>query len=157
MRAFLQRVSEASVHVQGQCAGRIGRGILMLLAAGSSDTETECEWLLGRAVKLRIFEDDAGRMNHSLLDIQGSLLVVSQFTLYADVTRGNRPGFSQALHPEQAERLYNFFLVGAKAILGDRLQSGIFGANMQVSLVNDGPASFLLDSAAMPERLKRPG
>lgn len=152
MRAFLQRVREASVQVDGQVVGRIGPGILLLLGAGQGDTESDCTWLLGRTGKLRIFPDEAGRMNYSLLDIQGGLLVVSQFTLYADVTEGNRPGFKRALHPAAAEELYDFFLLRAREIYGERLQSGIFGANMQITLVNDGPASFLLDSVAMPGR-----
>lgn len=141
MKAVIQRVSEASVTVEGKVTGRIGQGMLVLLCAEPGDTHATADRLLAKLLKLRIFSDSAGKMNLSVQDIQGGLLVVSQFTLAADVWSGNRPGFSNAADPETGERLYNYFVNAARRqhpVVG----TGVFGANMQVSLVNDGPVTI---------------
>ena len=145
MKAVIQRVSEASVTVEGQVTGRIGQGMLVLLCAEPGDTQATADRLLAKLLKLRIFSDSAGKMNLSVQDIQGGLLVVSQFTLAADVWSGNRPGFSNAADPETGERLYNYFVDAARR-QHPVVETGVFGANMQVSLVNDGPVTFLLET-----------
>ncbi|KFL26915.1 D-tyrosyl-tRNA(Tyr) deacylase [Devosia sp. 17-2-E-8] len=144
MRALIQRVSSASVAVDGNTVGEIGRGLLVLVCAMQGDDEGKADWLARKVTKLRIFPDDAGRMNRSLLDIGGSALIVSQFTLAAD-TKGNRPGFSSAAAPEDGRRLYEWFsaVVGAEGI---QVANGIFGADMKVSLLNDGPVTIWLDT-----------
>jgi D-tyrosyl-tRNA(Tyr) deacylase len=147
MRALLQRVGSAQVAVAGEVVGRCGRGLLILLGVGQSDTEAEVRRLWDKASGLRIFSDDAGHMNRSLLDVEGEVLIVSQFTLYADCRRGRRPSFTDAAPPELAERLYEHFCELAASSLGERrVGRGVFGADMQVSLVNDGPVTILLDS-----------
>jgi D-tyrosyl-tRNA(Tyr) deacylase len=146
VRALLQRVARAAVLVEGVTVGEIGPGLVILLGVGPDDTEAIADGLARRAIELRIFRDDEGRTNRSLVDIGGAALVVSQFTLYADTTRGRRPGFTGAAPPEQAERLYERF---AAAIRGSGLTvaTGSFGAEMAVELVNDGPFTIWLDSA----------
>ena len=144
MRALVQRVSQASVTVDGTVAGEIGAGLLVLVCAMRGDTEAQSEWLARKVVNLRIFPDDEGRMNRSLLDIGGSALVVSQFTLAAE-TRGNRPGFSSAAPPDEGERLYEHFS-GQVRGHGVTVANGIFGADMKVALVNDGPVTIWLDT-----------
>lgn len=141
MKAVIQRVSEASVTVEGKVTGRIGQGMLVLLCAEPGDTHATADRLLAKLLKLRIFSDSAGKMNLSVQDIQGGLLVVSQFTLAADVWSGNRPGFSNAADPETGERLYNYFIDAARR-QHPVVETGVFGANMQVSLVNDGPVTI---------------
>lgn len=141
MKAVIQRVSEASVTVEGKVTGRIGQGMLVLLCAEPEDTHATADRLLAKLLKLRIFSDSAGKMNLSVQDIQGGLLVVSQFTLAADVWSGNRPGFSNAADPETGERLYNYFVDAARR-QHPVVETGVFGANMQVSLVNDGPVTI---------------
>lgn len=141
MKAVIQRVSEASVTVEGKVTGRIGQGMLVLLCAEPGDTHATADRLLAKILKLRIFSDSAGKMNLSVQDIQGGLLVVSQFTLAADVWSGNRPGFSNAADPETGERLYNYFVDAARR-QHPVVETGVFGANMQVSLVNDGPVTI---------------
>ena len=145
MRALLQRVSRASVTVEGQIVGKIGTGLLVLLGVGQADEVAQAQLLANKIVQMRIFEDDAGKMNRSLLDISGEILVVSQFTLYADTRKGRRPSFITAAPPAQAIPLYERFkdFIGA---YGVRVASGIFGAEMQVELVNDGPVTIWLDS-----------
>lgn len=145
MRALIQRTTAAEVTVAGESVGRIGPGLLVLVCAMRGDTEAESEWLARKVANLRIFRDDAGRMNRSVLDTGGAALVVSQFTLAAE-TRGNRPGFSTAAAPDEGERLYEHF---AAALRGHGLAvaTGIFGADMAVSLVNDGPVTIWLDTA----------
>lgn len=145
MRAVIQRVSHASVTVEGEITGEIGRGLLVLLGIGQEDGEAQVKMLADKIVQLRIFEDEAGKMNRSLLDIQGEMLVVSQFTLYADTRRGRRPSFINAAPPSLAIPLYERFktMVSAYDI---RVASGIFGADMQVELLNDGPVTIWLDS-----------
>lgn len=145
MRALVQRVSSASVTVDGAVAGEIGPGLLVLVCAMQGDTEKEADWLARKVVNLRIFKDDEGRMNRSLIDTGGAALVVSQFTLAAE-TKGNRPGFSTAAAPAEGERLYKYFSA-AVAGHGVTVANGIFGADMKVALVNDGPVTIWLDSA----------
>ena len=146
MRALVQRVSEASVTVDGEIVGNIGRGFLVLVCAMQGDAEAQSEWLAGKIAKLRIFPDEAGRMNRSILDIGGEALVVSQFTLAAE-TKGNRPGFSTAAAPDEGRLLYEHF---SKQVRGHGVPvaNGIFGADMKVGLVNDGPVTIWLDSEA---------
>jgi D-tyrosyl-tRNA(Tyr) deacylase len=146
MRALIQRVSSASVAVDGEIVGEIGPGLLVLVCAMAGDTDAEAEWLARKVVNLRIFRDDAGRMNRSLLDTGGSALVVSQFTLAAE-TKGNRPGFSTAASPEEGKRLYEYFSQALRSH-GITVANGIFGADMKVSLVNDGPVTIWIDTEA---------
>jgi D-tyrosyl-tRNA(Tyr) deacylase len=137
MRAVLQRVSSAAVTIAGQQVGGIDSGLLVLLGVGPSDTQDDVAWLAGKIARLRIFVDDAGRMNRSVMDIGGGCLVVSQFTLYAATATGNRPSFTQAAAPERAVPLYEAFCQQLSALLGRPVATGRFGADMQVSLVND--------------------
>lgn len=146
MRALIQRVASASVTVDHRIVGEIGRGFLVLVCVMRDDSEAESLWLARKVVNLRIFEDDAGRMNRSLLDVGGGALVVSQFTLAAE-TKGNRPGFSQAAPPAEGQRLYEHFSA-AVAGHGVRVANGVFGADMNVALVNQGPVTIWLDTAA---------
>jgi len=144
MRALVQRVQSASVTVDSEISGQIGPGLLVLVCAMQDDTDDLADWLAQKIAKLRIFQDDAGKMNRSLLDIGGSALVVSQFTLAAD-TKGNRPGFSRAAPPERGRDLYEKFSA-ALAATGVPVANGIFGADMKVALVNDGPVTIWLDT-----------
>ena len=146
MIAILQRVSQASVQVDGEVIGQIGAGLLVLLCAEKGDTDAVADKMLAKMLKLRIFSDDAGKMNRSVQDIGGGLLVVSQFTLAADVTGGNRPSFTQAAAPDEGRRLYDRF-AQALCDLGVATETGRFGADMQVALVNDGPVTIWMDSA----------
>ena len=147
MRALIQRVSEASVTVDGEGLGEIGAGLLILICAMQGDTEAQADKLAAKIAKLRIFKDDEGRMNRSVADIGGSALVVSQFTLAADTSRGNRPGFSTAAAPEIGERLY-LALADELSALGNEVATGRFGADMAVTLTNDGPVTIWLDTEA---------
>lgn len=149
MRALVQRVTSASVAVDNCTIGQIGPGLLILVCAMQGDSETVSQRLAEKIAKLRIFRDDAGRMNRSLLDIGGSALVVSQFTLAADTTRGNRPGFSTAAPPARGEDLYEDFTARIRG-LGIPTETGRFGADMAVSLVNDGPVTIWIDTADKP-------
>jgi D-tyrosyl-tRNA(Tyr) deacylase len=145
MRAVAQRVSRAKVTVNEWTSGEIGHGLLVLLGVGHEDTEAEASYLAEKIAGLRIFEDEDGKMNRSVLDVGGSVLAVSQFTLYGDVRRGKRPSFDAAAPPEQARRLYEFFVQRIQA-LGLRCETGRFQEMMQVELVNEGPVTILLDS-----------
>nr|WP_246594473.1 D-aminoacyl-tRNA deacylase [Mameliella sediminis] len=145
VRALIQRVSQARVDVGGATIGEIGPGVLVLICAMQGDTEAEADKLAGKIAKLRIFKDDEGRMNRSVLDTDGSALVVSQFTLAADTSRGNRPGFSSAAAPADGERLYEYF-AGAMQAQGMSVATGRFGADMAVHLVNDGPVTIWMDT-----------
>jgi D-tyrosyl-tRNA(Tyr) deacylase len=145
MRALLQRVTHASVTVDEQIAGQIGLGLLVLLGVGQDDSEVQVKTLADKIVHMRIFGDDEGKMNRSLLDIGGEVLVVSQFTLYADIRRGRRPSFTNAAPPSLAEPLVERFK-DAIAAYGLSVADGIFGAHMQVELVNDGPVTIWMDS-----------
>ena len=144
MRAIVQRVSEASVTVDSQIIGQINTGVLVLVCAMQGDTDVQAKTLAVKLSKLRIFKDDAGKMNKSVLDIQGSALIVSQFTLAADTSRGNRPGFSDAAAPDEGKRLYEAFCAEMTA-LNIPVETGCFGADMQVRLLNDGPVTISLD------------
>ena len=144
MRVLLQRVRSASVSVSGETVGSIGRGILLFLGVTHGDSRADADWLAKKAAGLRIFEDDEGKMNRSLLDIGGDALVVSQFTLYADCRKGRRPGFDDAGDPAEANKLYEYFAECLKNEGVVRVETGRFGADMLVSLENDGPATFLL-------------
>ncbi len=144
MIGLLQRVTEASVRVEDRTVGRIGAGLLVLLGVQKGDGEAEAERLLERLVTYRVFEDDAGRMNRSLLDAGGGLLVVSQFTLAAETRKGTRPGFSTAAPPDEGRRLYEYFVDRARQRVA-LVETGEFGAAMRVQLVNDGPVTFWLE------------
>lgn len=145
MKALLQRVSRASVTVDGNCVGEIGAGLLVLLGLERGDDQQTGERLLERLLAYRVFADPEGRMNRSVRDIGGGVLLVSQFTLAAETGKGLRPGFSSALPPAEAEELYQY-LLGQLRQRHEQVAAGLFGANMQVSLVNDGPVTFLLES-----------
>jgi D-tyrosyl-tRNA(Tyr) deacylase len=145
MRALVQRVSEASVTVEGARVGAIGPGLLVLLGVGQGDVDADAAWLADRVAGLRIFADEAGKMNRSLLDTHRAALVVSQFTLYADTRKGRRPSFIGAAAPDEANRLYRGFC-GELERLGVQVAEGVFAADMQVALVNDGPVTLPLDS-----------
>jgi D-aminoacyl-tRNA deacylase len=142
MRALVQRVSEASVAVQGLVTGHIGGGLLVLLGIRSDDTPARGELLARKVVQLRIFPDEQGKMNRSLLDISGEMLVVPQFTLYGETDKGNRPSYSRAARPEMAEPLYDYFLKVCRD-RGVSVSTGIFQAHMQVRLINDGPVTLM--------------
>ncbi len=145
MRAVLQRVARASVTVDGRVTGAISDGLLVLLGAARGDSADDADWMADRIVRMRIFEDDQGKMNRSLLDIGGGLLVVSQFTLLADTTQGRRPSFFEAMPPDQAAALLDRFVEAARGA-GTRVEQGVFGAMMDVELLNRGPVTIVLDS-----------
>ena len=147
MKAVLQRVREARVDIAGETVGAIGAGLLVLLCAERGDTDAVTDRMLAKMLKLRIFSDDAGKMNRSVQDIGGGLLVVSQFTLAADVSGGNRPSFTQAAAPDEGRRLYELFVAQARAA-HPLVATGVFAADMQVHLVNDGPVTIPLQMAA---------
>jgi D-tyrosyl-tRNA(Tyr) deacylase len=144
MRALIQRTTGAKVTIDGEVTGEIGPGLVVLVCAMRGDTEAASAWLARKVVNLRIFRDEAGRMNRSVLDAGGAALIVSQFTLAAE-TKGNRPGFSTAAAPEEGERLYRHFMAEVRG-LGVEVASGRFGAEMKVDLTNDGPVTIWLDS-----------
>lgn len=145
MRAVLQRVTRASVRVGGETVGEIGPGLVVLLGIARDDEERDARYLLEKTLALRVFDDDEGRMNRSVVETGGGLLVVSQFTLYGDVRRGRRPSWIEAASPEMAEPLYEFFVAEARRG-GARVETGSFRRMMEVELVNDGPVTILLDS-----------
>jgi len=145
LRAVVQRVAQASVTVEGRVSGEIGAGLMILLGVGRSDTTKSAAYLAGKIANLRIFSDEAGKMNLSLLDRAGAALVVSQFTLFGDTSGGRRPSYIQAASPEQANRLYEEFVAALRA-LNVRVETGIFQTHMQVELVNDGPVTLWLDT-----------
>ncbi len=145
MRAVIQRVSSAQVDIEGETIGRIGRGLLILLGVGQSDTEAEAERLWNKISRLRIFEDNQGKTNLSLADVSGEVLIVSQFTLFANCKKGNRPSFIEAGAPDVANRLYEWFVERARRDVA-QVATGHFGAHMDVSLVNDGPFTITLDT-----------
>jgi D-tyrosyl-tRNA(Tyr) deacylase len=148
MRAVIQRVSEAKVSISGVVRGNIQHGLVILLAVEPADAAEDIEWLSGKIVRLRIFNDDQGLMNRSVQEIGGNLLVVSQFTLFASTRKGNRPSYSRSAPPEMAIPLYEQFVQRLSSDLGRPVQTGEFGADMQVSLVNDGPVTILIDTKA---------
>ncbi len=145
MRAVVQRVSSAKVTVDGETVGAIGKGLLVLLAVGAGDSETDAEYLADKIQNLRIFDDEQGKMNLSLIDCGGEMLVVSQFTLYADTRRGRRPSFVKAASPGEGKQLYEYFVASVRRTI-KYVETGQFQATMNVELVNDGPVTIILDS-----------
>ena len=145
MRSLIQRVKTAEVHIEGVLVGSIGEGLLVFICAMDGDTDKQTITMANKILKLRIFEDEQGKMNKSIIDERGSVLVVSQFTLAADTTRGNRPGFSSAARSDEGKRLYDLFITELE-IRKIHFETGKFGAAMQVSLVNDGPVTIWLDT-----------
>lgn len=146
MRAVIQRVSEASVTIHGKVSGKIGHGLLILLGIEEADDQSDVEWLSGKISRLRIFNDKQGVMNLSVTDVNGELLVVSQFTLHASTKKGNRPSYIRAAKPEIAIPLYESFIRRLQEDTGKQVQTGEFGAYMQVALINDGPVTILIDT-----------
>ena len=154
MRAVLTRVKSASVTIDGQIVGQIGKGFLILLGVGPEDDESHCKYLAEKALGLRIFEDENGKMNLGLSDVEGQVLVVSQFTLYGNCRKGRRPSFTDAAGPELGNRLYEAFLAECEK-LGYPPQHGQFGADMQVASVNDGPVTLILDTDQLMDSPRR--
>lgn len=146
MKIVLQRVSEASVKVEGEIVGKINAGLLLLIGIDEEDEKTDADWLIKKVIDLRIFSDDEGKMNHSVKDISGEILCISQFTLLADYKKGNRPSYIKAAKPEKAIPLFDYFREEIKKQSNLKIESGIFGADMKVSLINDGPVTIVLDS-----------
>lgn len=147
MRALIQRVKEGSVSIGGTVHARMGQGLLIFLGIARTDTTDDARYLAGRCANLRIFEDRQGKMNLSVQEIEGKTLVISQFTLYADTRRGNRPGFSDAAPPESAEGMYDEFVKHLRAAVGDaNVGTGVFRAMMDVSFINDGPVTIMIES-----------
>ena len=144
MRLLIQRVSKASVKVEGECVGKINKGFLVFLGITHGDTKDNVDYLVNKLYNLRVFEDENEKMNLSIKDINGEILIVSQFTLYADTSHGNRPSFINAAKPDEANELYEYFIEKAKQT-GLKIESGIFGADMKVELLNDGPVTILLE------------
>lgn len=146
MRAVIQRVAEASVAIHGAVSGKIGKGLMILLAVEPGDGPEDIEWLSGKIVRLRVFNDPAGVMNLSVQEVSGEILLVSQFTLYASTRKGNRPSYSRSALPDVAIPLYEQFKARLFQDFGRTIQTGEFGADMQVTLVNDGPVTIIIDS-----------
>ncbi|GIV39282.1 MAG: D-aminoacyl-tRNA deacylase [Thermonema sp.] len=146
MIAVIQRVLEASVTIDGNKHSEIGKGLLVLLGVGQSDTPDDVEWLAKKVVNMRIFEDEDGKMNRSLIEVQGELLVVSQFTLHASTKKGNRPSFIEAAPPQLAIPLYESFVEQCARLIGKEVKTGVFAADMKVALVNDGPVTIIVDT-----------
>ena len=146
MRVVIQRVKDASVTIDDKVEGSIGLGLLVLVGIEDADTKEDGDWLIQKIVQQRIFRDDEGRMNLSVKDVEGEILVISQFTLHASTKKGNRPSFIRAARPERAIPLYESFLEGLSEALGERVERGVFGADMDVALVNHGPVTICMDS-----------
>ncbi len=146
MRAVIQRVSQSAVHIGGESVGATGAGFVVLLGIEAIDTSDDIEWLVGKIARLRVFSDDAGLMNRSLDDVGGEVLVISQFTLHASTKKGNRPSYIKAARPEIAEPLYETFVARLSETIGRPVATGRFGADMQVSLTNDGPVTIVIDT-----------
>ncbi len=146
MRAVIQRVSQASVSIEAEVRSSVHQGLLVLLAVEEADTSEDIEWLSGKIVRLRIFNDENGVMNRSVQEVQGEILLVSQFTLFASTKKGNRPSYSRAARPEIAIPLYEAFKRRLSEDLGKPIQTGAFGGDMKVALVNDGPVTIIIDS-----------
>jgi len=145
MRLVIQRVSKAAVYVDENEVGRIKKGLLVFIGVGKYDNDTDLTWLINKLVNMRIFPDQTGKMNNSIVDVNGSILLVSQFTLYASTKKGNRPSFVNSADPDNAKFLYNKFIAALKE-LSIYVETGVFGANMQIELLNDGPVTVCLDS-----------
>lgn len=148
MRVVIQRVSEAAVRIEGVVKAEIGEGLLVLVGVEDADDESDADWLAQKITKLRIFDDEAGVMNRSVMDVGGEVLVVSQFTLHALTAKGNRPSYIRAARPERAIPMYEYFCLAIEKLTGKRIGTGRFGADMRVSLVNEGPVTIVMDSKA---------
>ena len=148
MRVLLQRAAAGSVTIAGECVGEIGQGLVLLIGVTHTDTPEDVDYLVKKCANLRIFEDENGKMNRSLLDINGEVLAISQFTLYGDCVKGRRPGFDAAAEPVMAEKLYDLFVEKMKQEGVRKVDTGRFGADMMVSIENDGPVTFMLESKA---------
>jgi D-tyrosyl-tRNA(Tyr) deacylase len=146
MRIVLQRVSKASVVSDGELTGSIGQGLLLLVGIEDEDSSEDIDWISNKVINMRIFSDDEGLMNRSLVDVSGQILAISQFTLHAKTKKGNRPSFIKAARPEKAIPLYESFIKSCEKLTGKKVESGVFGADMQVELINDGPVTIILDS-----------
>lgn len=146
MRAVIQRVSEAACRIDNEVSGVIGPGFLVLLGIEDSDTLEDLEWLAGKIINMRVFEDEQGLMNKALADISGNILLISQFTLFASTRKGNRPGFTRAAKPDKAIPLYEGMIKRLSQLLNKSIATGIFGADMKISLVNDGPVTITIDT-----------
>ena len=146
MRIVIQRVGEAKVKIDGNTVGEIKKGLLVFLGIEHVDAEMDADYLIQKLIHLRIFGDDEGKMNLSVSDISGNLLIVSQFTLFADTKKGNRPSFIRSARPEQAIPMYDYFLSQLKKSFSGKIEKGVFGGNMQVELINDGPVSIIMES-----------
>ncbi len=148
MRAVIQRVSHASCSIEGVISGEIGTGFMVLLGIEDSDTDEDMTWLAQKIANMRIFSDENGLMNKALAEVQGNILLVSQFTLFAAIKKGNRPGFTRSARPEYAIPLYEKMIVELTKLTDTKIQTGVFGADMQISLVNDGPVTICIDTKA---------
>ena len=148
MRAVIQRVSHASCSIEGVISGEIGTGFMVLLGIEDSDTDEDMTWLAQKITNMRIFSDENGLMNKALAEVQGNILLVSQFTLFAAIKKGNRPGFTRSARPEYAIPLYEKMIVELNNLTGTKIQTGVFGADMQISLVNNGPVTICIDTKA---------
>jgi len=146
MRAVIQRVSTASCTVEGAVTGEIAAGFVVLLGIEDADNSEDLEWLAQKIINMRVFDDGGGKMNNALADIDGNILLISQFTLFGSTKKGNRPGFTRAARPDKAVSLYEEMIQRLSILLGKEIQTGIFGADMKISLVNDGPVTILMDT-----------
>ena len=147
MKLVIQRVTSSSLYIDGSLISQIKQGLVVLIGISKSDSENVIDKLVKKLLNLRVFEDENSKMNYSILDIEGEILLVSQFTLYADTKKGNRPSFINAADPKNAEPLYNKFLEKLHIVLGDNIKTGRFGANMQIELVNDGPVTIIVENS----------
>jgi D-tyrosyl-tRNA(Tyr) deacylase len=146
MRAIIQRVSSASCSIEGKISGQIGKGFMILLGIEDNDTEEDLNWLAQKISNMRIFSDENGLMNKALTDVQGNILLISQFTLFASTKKGNRPGFTRSAKPDLAIPFYEKMISELGQLTGTKIQTGVFGADMQISLVNDGPVTIIIDT-----------
>ena len=147
MKLVIQRVTCSNLYIDGSLISQIKQGLVVLIGISKSDSENVIDKLVKKLLNLRVFEDENSKMNYSILDIEGEILLVSQFTLYADTKKGNRPSFINAADPKNAEPLYNKFLEKLNIVLGDNIKTGRFGANMQIELVNDGPVTIIVENS----------
>lgn len=147
MRVIVQRTARAEVRISGETVGKIGKGFMLLVGVTDGDTQAEADYLAGKVARMRVFEDAEGKMNLALADVGGEVLSISQFTLYADCRKGNRPSFIRAARPETAEPLYDYFNSVLREQYGLHVETGRFGADMKVDFINDGPVTIILDSA----------
>jgi D-tyrosyl-tRNA(Tyr) deacylase len=146
MRAVIQRVNSATCSIEGKISGQIGKGFMILLGIEDNDTDEDLNWLAQKISNMRIFSDENGMMNKALVDVQGNILLISQFTLFASTKKGNRPGFTRSAKPDLAVPLYEKMISELGQLTGTKIQTGVFGADMQISLVNDGPVTIIMDT-----------